>query len=79
MAARFAAEVRALAEALAVSETYFFRNPDQFAVLADVALPAMADAAARQAGRRIRILSAGAASGEEAYSIAMTCCRCASR
>jgi chemotaxis protein methyltransferase CheR len=62
-------EVRALAETLAVSETYFFRNPEQFAVLSEVALPTLA---ARRPAGPIRILSAGAASGEEAYSIAIT-------
>jgi chemotaxis protein methyltransferase CheR len=66
------AEIRSLAEALAVSETYFFRNPEQFAALAEVALPAVI---ARNPSGPIRILSAGAASGEEAYSIAMTVLR----
>jgi chemotaxis protein methyltransferase CheR len=64
-----AAELRAIVEALAVSETYFFRNPDQFAALGEIALPT---AAARRPAGPLRILSAGAASGEEAYSIAMT-------
>lgn len=61
-------EVRALAEALAVSETYFFRNQEQFAVLSEVALPALTTIRGQ---RPIRILSAGSASGEEAFSIAM--------
>ena len=65
-------EMRALVDAFAVSETYFFRNPEQFAVLAEVALPA---AVARRPGAPLRILSAGAASGEEAYSVAMTVLR----
>jgi chemotaxis protein methyltransferase CheR len=62
-------EVRMLAETFAVSETYFFRNPEQFVVLGEVALPAIAR---RRTGGPIRILSAGSASGEEAYSIAIT-------
>jgi chemotaxis protein methyltransferase CheR len=66
------AEVRTLAETFAVSETYFFRNPEQFAILCDIALPAMA---ARKPAGPIRILSAGAASGEEAYSAAITVVR----
>jgi chemotaxis protein methyltransferase CheR len=70
------AEVRAIADAFAVSETYFFRNPEQFAVLADTALPTVA---ARKPAGPIRILSAGAASGEEAYSIAMTIARVRAR
>lgn len=55
-------EVRALAEFLTVGETFFFRNPDHFRALADLPLPR----------RPPRILSAGCASGEEPYSVAMT-------
>jgi chemotaxis protein methyltransferase CheR len=62
-------EARAVVGELTVSETYFFRNIEQFRALADVALPARMGA--RSDRRRLRILSAGCASGEEAYSIAM--------
>lgn len=63
------AEFAALAEDLTVPETYFFRNFDQFRALQEQVLPERLRA---QAGRRcLRILSAGCASGEEAYSIAM--------
>src|SRR5690606_3716214 len=63
-------EIGTLAEALTVPETYFFRNREQFAALSDVALP---DRLAARAGvRQLRILSAGCASGEETYSLAMT-------
>jgi chemotaxis protein methyltransferase CheR len=62
-------EVRALAERLTVAETYFFRYLDHFRAFAEVVLPERARA---QAGRReLRILSAGCASGEEAYSLAV--------
>jgi chemotaxis protein methyltransferase CheR len=62
-------ELRALARDLTVGETYFFRNPDQFRAFSEVALP---DLLSRPSGpRRLRILSAGCASGEEAYSIAI--------
>jgi chemotaxis protein methyltransferase CheR len=54
-------ELRALAQELTVGETYFFRNPDQFRAFAEVARPL----------RRLRVLSAGCASGEEAYSLAI--------
>jgi chemotaxis protein methyltransferase CheR len=60
------AEIAALARELTVGETYFFRNIEQFNVLRDwvrswrVTHPGP-----------IRILSAGCASGEEPYSIAM--------
>ena len=63
------AELRALAPELTVGETYFFRNVDQFRALADVALPDRMRARAGE--RRLRILSAGCASGEEPYSLAM--------
>ncbi len=51
----------ALAAELTVGETYFFRNREQFAALVDIA---------RTTGP-LDILSAGCASGEEPYSIAM--------
>jgi chemotaxis protein methyltransferase CheR len=59
----------ALAEELTVAETYFFRNSQQFGALIDVAVPERMRAAARS--RRLSILSAGCASGEEAYSLAI--------
>lgn len=61
-------EIAALARELTVPETYFFRGTDQFRVFAEIVLPERL-AAAR--GRELRILSAGCASGEEAYSIAI--------
>ncbi len=62
-------ELRALAQEVTVAETYFFRNIEQFNAFAGVALPDRLRAQAHR--RRLRILSAGCASGEEAYSIAM--------
>ena len=62
-------ELGALAEQLTVSETYFFRNVDQFHALSEVVLPERMRA--RASGKRLRILSAGCASGEEAYSMAI--------
>jgi chemotaxis protein methyltransferase CheR len=62
-------EVRALAERLTVAETYFFRYADHFRAFAEVVLP---ERARVQTGRRrLRILSAGSASGEEAHSLAI--------
>ena len=61
-----AAELRALAVELTVGETYFFRHIEQFRAFASVAIP---DRLAR--GRRLRVLSAGCSSGEEAYTLAM--------
>jgi chemotaxis protein methyltransferase CheR len=63
-------EVRDLARELTVNETYFFRNPDQFQALTQSALPSRLTARAHV--RRLSILAAGCASGEEPYSVAMT-------
>lgn len=63
------AELQALAPELTVPETYFFRHMDQFHAFADVALPQAQTA--RGTIREFKILSAGCASGEEPYSLAM--------
>lgn len=62
-------EVGALAQELTVPETYFFRNTDQYRAFAETALPDRMRA--QSAVRRLKILSAGCASGEEAYSLAL--------
>lgn len=54
---------------LTIGETYFFRNPGQFDVIRTAVLPAIWNE--RGPRHRIRIWSAGCASGEEAYSLAM--------
>lgn len=60
----------AFVEAVTVHETYFFRDPGQLDVLATAILPAvLEDRAAR--GRHLRVWSAGCASGEEAFTVAM--------
>jgi chemotaxis protein methyltransferase CheR len=60
-----AEEVRWIAEAVTVTETYFLRERAQLQALADMVIPSLAHR------RKIRILSAGCASGEEPYSIAL--------
>lgn len=62
-------EWRTLSPLLTVPETYFFRHFDQLRAFADVALCERM-LAQRESGR-LSILSAGCASGEEAYSLAM--------
>jgi chemotaxis protein methyltransferase CheR len=62
-------EMQALAVELTVPETYFFRHIDQFHAFAGVALPHAQ--AARAAQRTLTVLSAGCASGEEPYTLAM--------
>jgi chemotaxis protein methyltransferase CheR len=61
--------LRALAQELTVNETYFFRNRDQFRAFGQAVLPARV--AARSGARCLNILSAGCASGEEPFSVAM--------
>jgi len=62
-------EFRALAEQLTVNETFFFRNADNFRAVAEMVLPERIRANIRD--KRLRILSAGCASGEEAYTLAI--------
>lgn len=62
-------EIGILSTELTVTETYFFRNIDQFHATAEVALPARR--AARLDTKRLRLLSAGCASGEEPYSLSI--------
>lgn len=64
-----AAELTSLATKLTVPETYFFRNFDQFRAFRDITVPAAM--VARNDTRKLKFLSAGCASGEEPYSIAM--------
>jgi chemotaxis protein methyltransferase CheR len=60
-------ELGFLASYLTVGETYFFRDPLSFNLLSTRVLPSLCDT-----GNPIRIWSAGCASGEEPYSIAIT-------
>ena len=62
-------ELTALAQELTVGETYFFRNNEQFRALAEVVLPERMRV--QGAAKVLRLLSAGCASGEEAYSMAI--------
>jgi len=61
-------EWRELAQRLTVTETSFFRHPEQFRAFSRTALHACLG---RHGGRNLNILSAGCASGEEPYSLAM--------
>ena len=56
-----------LVDAISVGETYFFRDTAQFALLRTRILPELI----REHGTALRVWSAGCASGEEAYSLAI--------
>ncbi len=62
-------ELSALARELTVGETYFFRQRDHFDAFRETVLPERLSA--RAASRVLRFLSAGCASGEEVYSLAI--------
>jgi chemotaxis protein methyltransferase CheR len=62
--------LKAVANHLTISETYFFRQRETFHALENEILPARL-AVRREQGRPLRIWSAGCASGEEPYSIAI--------
>lgn len=62
-------ELRALAEQLTVCETYFFRYADHFRAFTEAVVPDRIETRAHH--RQLRILSAGCATGDEAYSLAI--------
>ena len=63
-------ELRALLPLVTVGHTEFFRDPKQFKALERFILPQLL-AKSRRENRRVSIWSAGCATGEEAYSVAM--------
>lgn len=74
-------EFERLISLITTRETYFFRMPDHFRALKEIVLPEIADREGKkamkaisrgEAGRmRLRAWSAGCATGQEAYSLAM--------
>ena len=67
-------QIETLASHLTVGETYFWREPASFELLEREILPPLL--ASRSAGpRTLRLWTAGCCTGEEAYSLAMSCLR----
>jgi len=62
-----ARELSAVAERLTVGETYFFRYREQLDALDEVVFPTLL----HHGSRPLRVLSAGCATGEEAYTLAI--------
>jgi chemotaxis protein methyltransferase CheR len=63
---------RAVAEAMTIHETGFFRDKQAFEMLRETILPRLI--ARRGKERRLRVWSAGCSSGQEAYSVGMLLC-----
>ena len=64
--------------AITTNKTDFFREPEHFAYLSDVVIPAVTGAAAGGSAR-FQTWSAGCSSGEESYTLAMVLAEYASR
>jgi len=60
---------RAVAEAMTINETSFFRDGKSFEVLRETILPRLVERNSAQ--RKLRIWSAASSTGQEAYSLAM--------
>jgi len=60
-----------LMDAIAINVSSFFRNPVVFELLAQYVLPEIVERKQKRGVREIRVWSAGVASGEEAYSLAI--------
>jgi chemotaxis protein methyltransferase CheR len=60
---------RAVAEAMTVNETSFFRDVQPFEMMREVIVPSLIRERERE--RRLRIWSAASSTGQEAYSLAM--------
>jgi chemotaxis protein methyltransferase CheR len=67
-------QIDILASHLTIHETYFWREPQVFEALVAQVLPALFRSR-QNSSRPIRIWSAGCATGEEPYSIAIALCR----
>jgi chemotaxis protein methyltransferase CheR len=67
------AELDVLVEHLTIGETYFFRDPEQFAAIRDIIIPDIM--MRKQFPGQLRIWSAGCATGAEPYSLALLLAR----
>lgn len=61
-----------LIHALTIGETYFLRDKQQFTILRETILPQLIEQRREEGRKLLRLWSAGCATGEEAYSLAIT-------
>ncbi len=64
-------EMHSLLQEITAGETRFFRNPSQLKALREVVIPALLEAEAKLPAKHFRVWSAGCATGEEPYTLAM--------
>jgi chemotaxis protein methyltransferase CheR len=64
-------ELERMVSHLTNNETYFFREAAQLRVLSDNVLRSLKEAKSRANDRRLRLLSAGCSTGEEAHTLSM--------
>ncbi len=69
-------ELAVLGGILTVGETYFFRNRDHWNAFEECVMPWVITQCRAEGRHRIRIWSAGCATGEEPYTIAIAVSRC---
>ena len=67
------AEYAKLIDVLAINVTEFFRDVSMYRQFSEKILPELIESRLRTSARILRFLSAGGATGEEAYSIAILC------
>ena len=67
----FCEEHKKLLSLITNNETYFFREEAQLNILTSHVLPELKEKKSRSRDKKIRIISAGCSSGEEAYTLAM--------
>jgi chemotaxis protein methyltransferase CheR len=65
-------EYARLLDTLTINVTQFFRDPDVYQLFRDEVLPAVVSAKQQRKQRLLRIWSAGCATGQEPYSLAMS-------
>jgi two-component system CheB/CheR fusion protein len=63
-------EVKELVRAFLIKVTGFFRDPEAFEFIKEIVIPDLIERA-KENGRTLRVWSAGCATGEEAYSLAL--------